>query len=86
MKIKGDLKKGVNKSSYEIGKTANTKKNEQPKVAGFKNIKEMIEQNIKKQRVMSTGVLRPDKKKNPGKKYGRREKSNGNRFHKNEKD
>ena len=68
MKIKGDLKKGVNKSSYEIGKTANTKKNEQPKVAGFKNIKEMIEQNIKKQRVMSTGVLRPDKKKNPGKK------------------
>ena len=64
MKIKNELKKGGNnKSSFEIGK--NAKKSEAPKapVAGFKNIKEMIEQNIKKQRVMSTGVLRPDKKK-----------------------
>ena len=68
MKIKNELKKGGNqKSSFEIGKNANnTKKNEPPKVAGFKNIKEMIEQNIKKQRVNSTGVLRPEKKK-PGK-------------------
>ena len=64
MKIKNELKKGGNnKSSFEIGKNAKKTEAPKPAVAGFKNIKEMIEQNIKKQRVMSTGVLRPDKKK-----------------------
>ena len=53
-KIKKGLKKGknYNKSALDIGKNDNTNKNE-PKVSGFKNIKEMIESNIKKQRVMS---------------------------------
>jgi len=64
MKIKNDLKKGGNnKSSFEIGKSAKKTEAPKPAVAGFKNIKDMIEQNLKKQRVMSTGVLRPDKKK-----------------------
>ena len=62
MKIKSGLKKGNNKSSFEIGKNP-PKKVDQSKVTGFKNIKEMIEQNIKKQRVMSTGVIKSDKKK-----------------------
>ena len=68
LKIKSELKKGVlTKSTADIGKSAATKK-EEPKVSGFKSIKEMIENNIKKQRVMSTGYIKGDKKKNPPKK------------------
>ena len=57
----------LTKSTADIGKSSATKK-EEPKVSGFKSIKEMIENNIKKQRVMSTGYIKGDKKKNPPKK------------------
>lgn len=68
LKIKSELKKGVlAKSTADMGKSVNTKK-EEPKVSGFKSIKEMIENNIKKQRVMSSGFIKGDKKKNPPKK------------------
>ena len=65
MKIKNELKKQTNnKNSVEVAKNAQAnKKTEAPKVQGFKNIKEMIEANLKKQRVMSNGGL---KKKVPG--------------------
>ena len=69
-KIKKELKKSWNnKSSIDIGKNANSKKkgNEQ-KVQGFKNIKDMIEANIKKQRVISGSNIKADKNKIIGKK------------------
>ena len=55
MKAKNDLKKGGNnKSVFIIGKNENSnKKANEPKDQGFKNIKEMIELNLKKQRIMS---------------------------------
>ena len=70
MKIKNELKRGSNnKSSFEIGKNINlNKKGNDPKVQGFKNIKEMIESNLKKQRVMSGTNIRTDKNKVIGKK------------------
>ena len=70
MKIKNELKKGSNnKSSIEIGKNSIlNKKGNEPKVQGFKNIKEMIESNLKKQRVMSGENIRADKNKVIGKK------------------
>ena len=70
MKIKNELKKDSNnKSSLEIGKNSvlNRKGNE-PKVQGFKNIKEMIESNLKKQRIISGINIRSDKNKVIGKK------------------
>ena len=70
MKIKNELKRGSNnKSSFEIGKNINlNKKGNDPKVQGFKNIKEMIESNLKKQRVMSGANIKTDKNKVIGKK------------------
>ena len=71
LKIKNELKKGSNnKSSIDIGKNANSNKksNNEPKVQGFKNIKDMIESNLKKQRVMSGMNIRLDKNKMVGKK------------------
>ena len=67
LKIKSELKKGSNAKSTVNIKTTTAAKNE-PAVSGFKNIREMIEANIKKnQRVMSQGVIRGDKKKTAGK-------------------
>ena len=67
LKIKSELKKGSNAKSTVNIKTTTAAKNE-PAVSGFKNIREMIEANIKKnQRVMSQGVIRGDKKKVAGK-------------------
>ena len=58
MKIKNELKKGQKTSSVENRNLLNSnKKAEPPKVQGFKNIKEMIEANLKKQN---------EKKKIPG--------------------
>ena len=69
LKIKNELKKGSNnKSSIDIGKGANSNKKNEPKVQGFKNIKDMIESNLKKQRVMSGTNIKVDKNKIGGKK------------------
>jgi len=57
MKIKNELKKGQKTSSVDNRILNSNKKAEPPKVQGFKNIKEMIESNLKKQK---------DKKKIPG--------------------
>ena len=58
MKIKNELKKGQKASSVDNRNILNSnKKAEPPKVQGFKNIKEMIEANLKNQK---------DKKKIPG--------------------
>ena len=68
LKIKEQLKK--NTMARSTADIKSTKKNEaKPEVTGFKNIKEMIEANIKKQqRVMSQTAIRGgDKKKVPGK-------------------
>ena len=58
LKIKNQLKK--QKSSTELGKLEPVKNIEPPKVSGFKNIKDMIEATIKKQRVVKS--LGPNKK------------------------
>ena len=51
MKIKNELKKGQKASSVDNRNILNSnKKAEPPKVQGFKNIKEMIEANLNKQR------------------------------------
>ena len=69
MKIKNELKKGSNnKSSIDIGKGVNSNKKNEPKVQGFKNIKDMIELNMKKQRVISGTNIKVDKNKIVGKK------------------
>ena len=59
MKIKTELKKSSNyKSAFELKSSTATKKTNEPKVQGFKNIKEMIESNLNKQRVMSGTKLK----------------------------
>ena len=67
LKIREQLKK--NTLARSTANITSTKKAEaKPSVTGFKNIKEMIEANIKKQRVMSQTAIRGgDKKKVPGK-------------------
>ena len=66
LKIRSGLKKGTGtKSTTDIKNESNVAKKNEPPVTGFKNIKEMIEQSIKKQRVQSTGI---GKNKNQGKK------------------
>ena len=57
MKIKNELKKGQKTSSVDNRILNSNKKAEPPKAQGFKNIKEMIEANLKQQK---------DKKKIPG--------------------
>ena len=67
LKIKEQLKK--NTMARSTADIKSIKKNDaKPEVSGFKNIKEMIEANIKKQRVMSQTAIRGgDKNKVPGK-------------------
>ena len=70
MKIRSQLKKGSNnKSTTDIGKNTASNKNEPPKVSAFpgpfggggiKNLKEMFEANIKKQKSM--GNIKGDPK------------------------
>ena len=64
IKIKSDLKKGANsnKSAMDIKSSTATKKTNEPKVQGFRNIKDMIESNLKKQRVMSGAKSKNDNK------------------------
>ena len=68
LKIKEQLKKNTLARSTADIKSATKKNDSKPAVSGFKNIKDMIEANIKKQRVMSQTAIRGgDKKKLPGK-------------------
>jgi hypothetical protein len=68
LKIKEQLKKNTLARSTADIKSATKKNDSKPAVSGFKNIKDMIEANIKKQRVMSQSAIRGgDKKKLPGK-------------------
>ena len=64
IKIKSDLKKGANsnKSAMDIKSSTATKKTNEAKVQGFRNIKDMIESNLKKQRVMSGAKSKNDNK------------------------
>ena len=60
LKAKKELKnvntKNTNDNKKEIKSQAHLKN--EPKVAGFKNIKEMIEQNLKRQRIMSNDNIK----------------------------
>ena len=61
LKNKNDLK-NQNKSTIEPGKPTSIKKNEPPKVSGIKNIKEMIEANIRqKKAVKPLGSIKNNK-------------------------
>jgi len=57
LKIKNELKKGQKTSSVDNRSVLNSKKKQEPQVQSFKNIKDMIEANLKKQN---------DRKKIPG--------------------